>query len=85
MEEIIAITLIFGGGGALLFSLSPIGRAIAARIKGGGAMGNTDVRELQETVHDLLEDNLAIREELVEVQERMEFTERLLSSKSDEK
>ncbi len=83
MEDIVAITLIFGTGGAFLMSISPIGRAIAARIKGGGAVDSGELRELQDTVHDLLEENRSIREELVEVQERVDFAERLLSSGSD--
>ena len=85
MEDIVAITLIFGTGGAFLMSISPIGRAIAARIKGGAAPDNAEISELQDTVQDLLEENRAIRDELTEVQERVDFTERLLASGQENK
>lgn len=80
MEDVLAILLIFGTGGAFLLSISPIGRAIAARIKSGATADAEELRELHETVQDLLEENRAIREELTEVQERVDFTERMLSS-----
>ena len=37
MEDILAVTLIFGGGAAFLLAISPIGKAIAYRIKRIGA------------------------------------------------
>ena len=35
MEDILAIVFIFGGGSLFLLAISPIGKAIAERIRGG--------------------------------------------------
>jgi hypothetical protein len=35
MEDILAITFLFGGGAVFLLSISPVGRAIADRIRRG--------------------------------------------------
>ena len=37
MEEVLGILLIFGGGAIAVFAYSPIGRAVAARIRGDTA------------------------------------------------
>lgn len=84
MEEILAIVLIFGGGAVFLLAISPIGRAIADRIRSGvPAAGDESVHRLQETQQALLEDLEAVRQELSEVQERLDFTERLLAQHRD--
>lgn len=69
MEDILAIILIFGGGTAIAISFSPIGKAIANRIRGGGEI-HTDPEVLAE-----LDD---LRAQLNEVQERLDFAERML-------
>ncbi len=80
MEDIIAIVLLFGGGTLFLLSVSPVGRAIADRIKGRGAVAPADVmRQLEETQSHVLDELDAMRQELAEVQERLDFTERLLA------
>lgn len=38
MEGILAITFIFGGGTLFLLSISPVGKAIAERIRSQGAV-----------------------------------------------
>lgn len=78
MEDILAIILIFGGGSAFLISISPIGKAIAARIqaKAGPPTGLADLEERQDAILDEL---TAVRRELTEVQERLDFTERMLA------
>lgn len=82
MEDILAITFIFGGGSLFLLAISPVGRAIGDRIRGIGVP--TDVlqkmRESHLTVLDELEQ---IRQELAEVQERLDFVERLLAKQRD--
>lgn len=47
MEGVLSIVLIFGGVGLCIFSMTPTGKAIAARIKGSGI---TDVTEVQKTL-----------------------------------
>jgi Ni,Fe-hydrogenase III large subunit len=80
MEDIIAIVLLFGGGTLFLLSVSPVGRAIAHRIKGTGSVAPADVmRQLEETQSHVLDELDAMRQELAEVQERLDFTERLLA------
>jgi hypothetical protein len=69
MEDILAIILIFGGGTAIGISFSPIGKAIANRIRGAGEV-HTDPEVLAE-----LDD---LRAQLSEVQERLDFAERML-------
>ncbi len=84
MEEILAIVLIFGGGSAFLLAISPIGRAIADRIRSGiPAAGEESVQRLQETQQAMLDDLEAVRQELSEVQERLDFTERLLAQQRE--
>ncbi|MGH7531896.1 MAG: hypothetical protein ACREL4_01285 [Gemmatimonadales bacterium] len=70
MQDVLAIFLIFGGGTAIAISFSPIGAAIAARIRGQSAVPESDPQVLAE-----LDD---LRGELAELQERMDFSERLL-------
>ncbi len=84
MEDIIAIVLLFGGGTLIALSLSPIGRAIADRIKGVGSGSSGDVvRQLEETQGHVLDELDALRQEVAEVQERLDFTERLLANQRD--
>jgi len=79
MEDILAITLLFGGGTAFLLAISPVGRAIADRIQRGGKGGTDGVTQrLQEAQLALLDELDAMRQELSDVQERLDFAERLL-------
>lgn len=71
IEGILAIILIFGGGTAIAVSFSPIGRAIAERIRGALPDPGPDP-----AVYEELE---RMRGEMAELQERVEFTERLLA------
>jgi len=81
MEEALAVVFIFGGGAAFLLAISPIGRAIADRIRSRGVGGGSDerVRYLQEGQEALLEEVEGLRQEVGELQERVDFTERLLA------
>jgi hypothetical protein len=75
---------IFGGGAVFLLAISPIGRAIADRIRSTGpVVADDSVRRLQETQQALLDDLEAVRQELGEVQERLDFTERLLAQQRE--
>ncbi len=85
MEDILAIVFIFGGGSIFLLAMSPIGRAIADRIRGGAGAGAAEetVRRLHETQQAILDDLDGVRQELGEVQERLDFTERLLAQQRE--
>jgi hypothetical protein len=78
-EAILAITFIFGGGTAFLLAISPVGRALADRIRGGGIVSDDTVRRLEASHQDVLEDLEAVRREVTELHERMDFTERVLA------
>ena len=75
MEGILAITFIFGGGTAFLLAISPIGRAIAERIRAHGAVPMQDP--------ELLAEVDALRRDVLELQERVDFTERLLAQSQE--
>jgi len=75
MEGILAITLIFGGGTAFLLSISPIGKAIAERIRSHGAVPMHD--------SELLAEVDSLRRDVSELQERVDFAERLLSQSQE--
>lgn len=73
MEDILAITFIFGGGSLFLLAISPVGKAVAERIRGGIPHPGPDPEILAELD--------ALRAEMTEVQERLDFAERLLADK----
>ena len=75
MEGILAITFIFGGGTLFLLSISPVGKAIAERIRAHGAVPMQDP--------ELLNEVDALRRDVSELQERVDFAERLLSQQQD--
>jgi hypothetical protein len=84
VEDIIAIVLLFGGGTLIALSLSPIGRAMADRIKGVGSGSSGDVvRQLEETQGHVLDELDALRQEVADVHERLDFTERLLANQRE--
>jgi hypothetical protein len=76
MEGALFIIIVFGGG--LLWKLSgtPIGQALADRIRhgdpGAGAPDPALLEELDRLRHDV-----------IELQERMDFTERVLAQKRE--
>ena len=74
MEGLFAITFLFGGGTLFLLSVSPVGRAFAERIRG---------RAPHTQDPELLAEVDALRQEVAELHERMDFAERLLSSTHD--
>jgi hypothetical protein len=71
MEGILAVTFIFGGGTAFLLAISPIGKAIAERIRTHGAVPMQDP--------ELLAEVDALRRDVSDLQERVDFAERLLA------
>jgi hypothetical protein len=76
IEGVLAITFIFGGGTLFLLAISPVGKALADRIRHGtqplGAGG---------TEPEVLTELEQLRADVGELQERVDFTERLLAQK----
>ena len=70
MEGVLAITFIFGGGTLFLLSVSPVGKAFAERLRRQG---------VAEPDPEILAELDTLRHEMTELQERMDFTERLLA------
>jgi Tfp pilus assembly protein PilO len=85
MEDILAVLLIFGGGTLVALAMSPIGRAVAARIQGHGPGGDSEeLRSIRESHEAMATELEAVRQDLVELQERVDFAERVLARKRDE-
>jgi hypothetical protein len=82
MEDILAIVFIFGGATLCLLAISPIGRAVAERIRGKGAAGElrTELAEHKEALDQEVE---AVRREVAELAERVDFAERLLAKQRE--
>jgi hypothetical protein len=76
MEGILAIVFIFGGGTLFLLSISPVGRALAERLR-----GNTGSAQDPE----LLNEVDALRQEVAELHERVDFAERVLMNTHERK
>lgn len=74
MEGVLAIIFIFGGLTVFGLSMSPVGRALAERIR-----GRTAVQHDPEVLAELDE----IRADLAELHERIDFTERLLAQREE--
>lgn len=74
MEDILAIILIFGGGATVALSFSPVGKAWADRIRGRGTI-------IQDP--EVIEDLNLLRQEVAELHERMDFSERLLAERRE--
>ncbi len=75
MEGVLFIIIVFGGGMLFALSKTEIGHAIADRVRGGAVAGAPDP--------GLLEELDRLRQEVAELQERMDFTERLLANQRD--
>ena len=74
---LVAVVLLFGGGTLFLLSISPIGKALAAKILGRttAPLGDEASEELEELRHE--------GEQVVELGERVDFLERLLAQQRE--
>lgn len=79
MEDILAILLIFGGATIVALSFSPLGRALAERLRGRRGVEVEHVEQREE----LLDAIDGLRREVAELAERVDFTERLLARRSE--
>ena len=85
IEGILAIVLIFGGGALIAISFSPVGRAVADRIRGRSAAGGDEMHAELAEHRDALQAELeSVRRELGELSERMDFAERLLAKNRED-
>ena len=75
-EGILAIIFIFGGGSLFLLAVSPVGRALADRIRHGSHPVGPS-----ETDPGVLAELEQLRSDVSELQERVDFAERLLAQK----
>lgn len=71
MEGVLFIIIVFGGGMLWMLSKTEIGRAVADRIRGIQHAGGMDPAVLDEVGQ--------LRQDVAELQERMDFAERLLA------
>lgn len=71
IRELVVIFFVFGGG---FWILAPLARALARRIEGAAPKGVDP-----QTVEDLREELRQVRQEMAELAERTDFTERLLA------
>src|SRR5205809_647616 len=85
IEGVLAIILIFGGGACIAIAFSPIGRAVADRIRGKSPStdGGELRAELAEHKDALNQEREAVRHAPAELAERVDFTERLLAKGRD--
>ncbi len=74
IEGVLAITFIFGGGTLFLLAISPVGKALAERIRHGRT-------PLSAPDPEVLNELDRLRTDVMELQERVDFTERLLANK----
>ena len=85
MEDILAILIIGGGAALFLIGFSPIGRAVADRIRGKHAL--VDVEEVRAELAEARETQGAeldqVRQQVAELAERLDFAERLLAQQRE--
>ena len=83
MEDILAIVFLFGGGTLAAVAFSPIGRALADRIR--GKAGNLDglSGELADHREQTATEMASLQQQVGELAERLDFAERMLSKQKD--
>ncbi len=79
---IIGMVLVLGPVATWAVSFTPLGRALADRLRGGAAGSDDRVNELQDEIERIHEHILGQDQRLDELHDRLDFTERLLARKS---
>jgi hypothetical protein len=82
---LVAVVLLFGGGTLFLLSISPIGKAIAARLLGKKTIAPED-EEVSEELNKLraeVEELRHVGDEMAELGERVDFLERMVAKQRD--
>jgi hypothetical protein len=80
--EIVVPFILFGFGALVGISYSPIGKAVARRL--GGGKDEAEAAQALAEVDALREEMQALRGEVGEMQERLDFAERLLAQARDQ-
>jgi hypothetical protein len=75
VEDILALVLIFGGGTVICLAFSPLGRALADRMRHRDAISEPDPAVQEELAR--------LRDDVTELQERLDFTERVLAQRPE--
>ncbi len=75
---LVAVVLLFGGGTVFLLAISPVGKALAARILGRKTVAGDD-EELRREVEEMRH----LPEQLSELGERVDFLERLVAKQRE--
>ncbi|HEV8380206.1 MAG TPA: hypothetical protein VGQ29_01340 [Gemmatimonadales bacterium] len=82
---LVAVVLLFGGGTLFLLAISPVGKALAARILGRKTVSGDDdesaeeVKELRREVEEMRH----LTEQMSELGERVDFLERLVAKQRE--
>jgi hypothetical protein len=81
---LVAVILLFGGGTLFLLAISPIGKALAARLTGKKVVLDDDetAGELKELRNEL-EEMRHLPEQLSELGERVDFLERMVAKQRE--
>lgn len=86
MDELIpilGIIFVIGPISSLVFSYTPLGRAVIDRLRGRTGGSEDTVLQLQDEI-DRLQDQIALQDQrFEELHDRLDFTERLLASRSE--
>jgi Tfp pilus assembly protein PilO len=85
MEDILVILLLFGSGAIVAVGFSPLGRALADRIRGRPvAQDAEELRaELAEAREVHAEELQQVRQEVADLAERLDFAERMLAQQRE--
>lgn len=78
VESVLAIIFLFGGGSLVGISYSPVGRAVADRLRHGKTP--LPAAEPDPAIYQELDQ---LRVEMNEMQERLDFAERILAKPTD--
>ena len=81
-----AVILLFGGGTLFLLSISPVGKAFAARILGkkrGAVEGDDETAEEVKELRREVDEMRHMTEQMSELGERVDFLERLVAKQRE--
>ena len=79
---LVAVIMLFGGGTVFLLAISPVGKALAARLSGKKLVDDDAAEALKELRREV-EDMRHLPEHLSELGERVDFLERLVAKQRE--
>jgi hypothetical protein len=81
---LVAVIGLFGGGTLFLLAISPVGKALAARLTGKkGVVADDETTEEVKELRREVEDMRHLPEQLSELGERVDFLERLVAKQRE--